>query len=99
MTKDELIQSNARRIEKNRVFEGILTNPDFIAWQEAGPLAEMKLIQHEIVTIDRNDPLWKEKVAEGVIAYQAISRVIMGTVIKANEARESRKALKELDTK
>lgn len=97
MTDQELLELNARVIEKNRVFEGILSNPDFIEWQKAGPLQAMREISNAIVTIDRSIPDWKEKVAEMVISYQAVSRVVMGTAIGAEQSRGARSAMKELE--
>ena len=99
MTTEELLQLNARRIKDNQIFEGILTNPDFIEWQKQGPLAEMTEIQKKIVTIDRTQLDWKEQVASLVISYQAISTVIMGTVNKSNIAKDARQKIKELETK
>lgn len=98
MTTEEIKDAHARVIERNRPFEAILGNPDFVEWQKAGPIAELKAIQDQIVSIKRTDPDWKEDVAELVISYQAIARVLLLTVQKSGEAIASRKALKDSGT-
>lgn len=97
MTNEELLELNARRIKDNQLFEGILTNPDFIEWQKQGPLAEMGKIEKLIVNIDRTKPDWKETVCAYVISYQAISTVIMGTINKAAIATDARQKVKDLE--
>jgi len=99
MTPDEIRQHHARIIERNRPFEAILTNPDFIEWQKAGPMAELQAIQNQIVQVDRTNASWKEEIAELVISYQAIARVLLITAQKSGAAIESKKKLKELDAR
>lgn len=98
MTIEEIKQHNARIIERNRPFEAILTNPDFIEWQKVGPLAELEDIKSKIVTIDRTSSTWKEDIADYVVSYQAIARVMLITIQKADESRKGKASLKELDT-
>lgn len=97
--REEIRQAAARVLEKNKVLNGLMANPDFQDWLELVPKAELVYIQHKILTIDRSKPDWEKKLAELVIEYQAINRAIFTLTDERVKASEiARKKLTDLDT-
>lgn len=71
MEKDEVIQLD-RGLANTVVFANLDANEDFAKWRDEKILARMNQYSEAILNFDRSDPLWKEKVAEKIIAYQEL---------------------------
>lgn len=95
---EERRQLALRVLERNRAFESMEANPDFIEWRQEGPLAELEAIKEGIVSVSRETPDWKERVCSWVIEYQAIDRA-MRQDLRLKGVEAARKALKELEAK
>jgi hypothetical protein len=57
-------------IEKNRTFENLLANDDFLKWKDETVAPYLESIMGAIKSVDRSQPDWERKVCDAVIAYQ-----------------------------
>ena len=84
-------------IGKNRKFENLLANSDFLEWKNEVIIPRLESIKSAILSVDRTNDNWKEIVCDAVISYQEALltyETLFG--ISASAGRQARVALQKL---
>lgn len=84
-------------IEKNRHFENLLANDDFLKWKDETVAPYLESILAAIKAVDRTQDGWEKRVCEAVIAYQEGTKMYERLfVLAAKNAELSRNSLTAL---
>jgi hypothetical protein len=68
-TIDQQIGYN-KVISDNQFFSNLLGNPDFEKWRNEVVLKRLETMKNAILTVDRTQEGWKERVCDAIVAYQ-----------------------------
>lgn len=84
-------------VEKNRHFENLLSNEDFLKWRDESVEARLEAILDSVKTADRSKPDWRDRVCDAVVAYQEANltyKILFGMAETA--ATKAREQMQEL---
>lgn len=83
-------------IDRNRHFDNLMANEDFLKWKSENVEPYLQSILDSITSVDRSKEGWEKKVTDAVVAYQEGRKMYETMFLLASRvSQDARKQLSE----